>query len=469
MKRKRPLVLNALAAASFVLASAPAAAATGTRAECALHPASGDVASQNADALSVNLDAAHLAALANWDVRWWQRHRVWIALQAVNGGDAVAHVLPQLLVDARADGGATQVLDGTPLTLEPRARATQRLAIYVTDDAKTLGVRMFGAALVGAVSVSFSSECSDGKFDLGQMAPAVAPLFDEALRTYFNGFVDPLTDPRAALEEARKLGTGAQDGGDVAWALRGLMQSVRDNHGWIVPPGETAPVRRPVVTRAPEFELRPDGTAVVRLHALAAADAAAALTWATALHDGVADLAARHPRAWILDLRDHDADSPWPAFAALSTLLDGPAIGAFVGRRETQDWIADRGVSRVAGGPAQVDVQAPPEPPLRGPIAVLIGPGTRNAGEDLAVAFMGRAHTRFIGHPTAGFPFEGVQVHRLPDGTQLGVLETRVADRTGLVQRQPVEPDTLLGPDASPTALPSQAVDWLLDEQSHRP
>ena len=97
----------------------------------------------------------------------------------------------------------------------------------------------------------------------------------------------------------------------------------------------------------------------------------------------------------------------------------------------------------MAGGPALVDVQAPPEPPFAGPVAVLIGPGTRDAGEDVAVAFHGRPHTRFFGAPTAGFPTRAWWCIGLSDGSLLGVLESRDADRTGRVQRLAVEPDVV--------------------------
>lgn len=457
MKLLRAPLLIALS----LLAAAAAEAAPG-RAACNLRPAA-DVTSQSPDALSASLDAAHPAALANWDVRWWQRHRVWITLAVDNRSDATAHVWPQMLLDARADGGASTLLAGLPLTLAPHARDVARLAIYVPADAKTLGVRLLGATLAGTVAATFSLECSDARFDIGERALAVAPLMDEALRTYFNGFIDPLNDPRARYDEALKLGSGAQDAVDVAWTLRGLMQAVHDTRGYVALPGEAPPARRVLVTRAPEFELGPDGTATVRLHALAAGTDAEALAWATALHDRLAELAARRPRAWIVDLRDHDAETPWPAFAALSALLDGPAIGGWVSRQGRQDWIAERGVSRVAGGPAIVDVQAAPEPPLRGPVAVLIGPGTRNAGEDLAVALRGRARTRFFGSATAGFPNEGVVVHRLSDGSALGVPETRAADRKGVVQRGPIEPDGVLNDESVP--LLQQARDWLSQER----
>lgn len=458
MKPKRaPLLVAVLA----LLATAAAHAAP-ARAACALHPAT-EVPSQQPDALVATLDAARPVALSNWDVRWWQRHRVWITLVADNRTDAPAHVLPQMLLNVRADGGASSVLVGPPLAVPPHAQVTDRLSIYVPDDAKTLGVRLLGATLAGTVAASFSLECSDARFDMGERSLAVAALMDEALRVYFNGFVDPLSDPHASYDTARMLGSGAQEAGDVAWTLRGLMQAVHDNHGFVALAGEAPPARRAPVTRAPEFELRPDGVALVRLHALDASVDADALAWATLLHDKVSELAAHHPRAWIVDLRDHDADAPWPAFAALSTLLGGPAIGATVGRHETQDWIADRGVSRVAGGPALVDVQASPEPPFTGPVAMLLGPGTRNAGEDLAVAFRGRPRTRFFGSATAGFPTEGVVVHRLSDGSLLGVLETRAADRKGVIQRVPIEPDDTLKDESVP--LMQSVQDWLSAER----
>ena len=468
MTPKRDLVLNRLAAAAatLLLVSAAHAAGTSTRAACTPRPADGGVPSQAADALSVSLSAAHPLGVANWDAGRWQRHRVWITLDADNRGDDAARVLPQMVIDARADGGAAVALFGLPLAVAPHAHATQRLAVYVPDDARTLGVRTLVAAPMQPVVVSFALECSDARFDLGEFAPAAAPLLDEAVKTWFNGFVDPLSDPRAALGAVRLLASGAQDGSDVAWAMRGLMQSVGDNHGFVVGPGETAPVRRPLVARAPEFELRPDATAVLRLHAVDTGADVAVLAWANALHDGIATLASHHPRAWVVDLRDLDGDSPWPTLAALSTLLDGPLVGAFVSRQDKREWIVDRGVARFAGGPAIVDLQAPPEPGFRGPVAVLIGPNTRNAGEDVTVAFHGRAHTRFFGAATAGFPNSGVVVHKLADGTMLGVLETRDADRAGVVQRLPLEPDTVLPAAALLAPMPAEVVDWIDTERA---
>ncbi|MFL6625232.1 MAG: S41 family peptidase [Vitreoscilla sp.] len=454
-----------LAVATALLLAASAGAAGASRSACTPKPASDDVRSQVADALSAHVDAAQPIALANWDVGWWQRRRVWITLAASNEGDAATQLLPQMVVDARPDGSAARAQFGLPLALPAHGRATQRLALYIPDDSRTLGVRTLVATPAQPVTVSFSLECSDSRYDPGEFAPAVAPLLDEAVKTYFNGAVDPLSDPNAALQAVRQLSGGAQDATDVAWTMRGLMQALHDDHGFYALPGEALPARRVLATRAPDLELRADGTAVLRLHAVDTASAPAALAWATSLHDGIAAVAARHPRGWIIDLRDHDGDSPWPSLAALSTLLDGPAVGSFNSRQGKQEWIVERGAVRIAGGQALVDTQPPPEPDYRGPVALLLGPGTRDAGEDVAVAFRGRPNTRSFGKPTAGFPLQGVQVHRLSDGSTLGVLETRAADRTGVVHRVPLEPETLLREDAT-AAVPQPVLDWLYEGAS---
>lgn len=460
--RLLPIRLSLAAAAALLLAASSGVAASASRSGCTPTPAGDELPSQVADALSVRVDAAQPLALANWDVRWWQRRRVWITLAASNEGDVATRVLPQMVVDARPDGGALMALFGLPLQLPAHGRATQRMALWVPDDAKTLGVRTLAATPAQPVAVSFTLECSDSRYDAGEFAPAVAPLLDEAMKTYFNGLVDPLSDPNAAVEVARRLSSGAQDAADVAWTMRGLMQAVHDDHGFYALPGEALPARRVLVTRAPELELRADGIAVLRLHAIDTTSAAAALAWATSLHDGIAAVAAHHPRGWIIDLRDHDGDTPWPSLAALSTLLGGPAVGSFTTRQGKQEWIVERGAARIAGGAALVDTQPPPEPDYRGPVALLIGRGTRDAGEDVAVAFRGRPDTRSFGTPTAGFPLQGVQWHRLADGSTLGVLETRAADRTGVVHRVPLEPDTPLHEDAA-APLPQPVLDWLYE------
>jgi len=60
-------------------------------------------------------------------------------------------------------------------------------------------------------------------------------------------------------------------------------------------------------------------------------------------------------------------------------------------------------------------------------------------------------------------------VHRLADGTKMGILEARDADRTGQVQRGPIEPDTPLGADSPRAAPPEKVLDWLAEESRRAP
>ena len=122
---------NRLVAIAGLLALSAIAAQAASRSPCTPSPANGDVTSQVANARSASLDATHPAAIANWDVRWWQRRRVWIALDATNRGDAPARVVANLVIDARPDGSGAWVQIGTPLRVAAHAQVTERLSVYV--------------------------------------------------------------------------------------------------------------------------------------------------------------------------------------------------------------------------------------------------------------------------------------------------------------------------------------------------
>src|SRR6185312_11998766 len=94
-----PLRLFRAAIAALLLAASAGAVAGASRSPCTPKPVSDEPKSQAPDALSVHVDAARPLALANWDVNWWQRRRVWITLAARNEGDAPTQVLPQMVVD----------------------------------------------------------------------------------------------------------------------------------------------------------------------------------------------------------------------------------------------------------------------------------------------------------------------------------------------------------------------------------
>ena len=76
------------------------------------------------------------------------------------------------------------------------------------------------------------------------------------------------------------------------------------------------------------------------------------------------------------------------------------------------------------------------------PVAVLIGPETKSAGEALAVALWGHG-SRTFGSATAGLS-GGNSVYHLPDGALLALTEVLVASREGQVVQR-IEPDSSIG------------------------
>ena len=461
MNRIHPALARVLAL--LVLAATPSAhAADAGHAPCTLST-DDDMPSDTRDGRALAFDARKPVGLVDWNVRWHQRQRLWITITAENRGDAPATLRTEFATDLQPDGARALTLLAPPRIVGPHASAAQRLALYVPADAKSLAVLLRAAEPGASVAAALAVECSDHRFDPGEMAPAAAALLDEALRAYSTEFADPIPNAARAVDMVRQQASGAQDATDVAWAMRYLMNALGDAASYMLAPGEAPPPPAlPSAARAPAVELRDDGIAALRLSTVAAETPEAQAAFAARLRAAVAAVLARRPRGWVIDLRDDGGGDMWAPLAALGPLLQGPVVGAFVGHEARQEWLVERGSARVAGTKPDVDLQLAPEPPFTGPIAVLVGPGTEAAGEAVAIAFRGRPRTRLFGAATRGRDDSAIVQRMLAGGSVLGVLALRAADRTGSVVRGPLVPDVPAAgqPDAR---IPGEALDWLRD------
>jgi Periplasmic protease len=160
-----------------------------------------------------------------------------------------------------------------------------------------------------------------------------------------------------------------------------------------------------------------------------------------ALRSQFAHFDAAHMCRFVVDLRENQGGNMWPMLNGLASVLGAPPYGAFVtadGASTAWDmrlvWmnLSDAGVTPVAAKLAAKQAGAP--------VAILLGPATSSSGEFTAMAFEGRAHTRFFGQPTAGYLTSNVP-HDLPDGARLLVSETWAADRLGRSYRERIAPD----------------------------
>ena len=80
-----------------------------------------------------------------------------------------------------------------------------------------------------------------------------------------------------------------------------------------------------------------------------------------------------------------------------------------------------------------------------------------SSGEAVLISFVGAAHARSFGEPTAGFATANVAFD-LPDGALLAITTARMADRTGRTYgNTPIAPDELVGNGD----VLNTAIEWL--------
>ena len=153
------------------------------------------------------------------------------------------------------------------------------------------------------------------------------------------------------------------------------------------------------------------------------------LAQAQQIRSGLADLKKRGADRWILDLRVNGGGNMEPMLAGLAPLLGDGFVGGAMNRNgevtreyrieDGQFFNSDRLVCEMPNTPTI----APTEK-----VAVLLSRYTASSGELVAVAFKGRAHTRFIGEPTAGYT-TGTGFDPISDDYVMLISQDRFMDR----------------------------------------
>jgi carboxyl-terminal processing protease len=159
---------------------------------------------------------------------------------------------------------------------------------------------------------------------------------------------------------------------------------------------------------------------------------------------------------WLIDLRNGSGSSVWGALGALKPFLGAGTIGGYVD-----------------GNGAKVDWHAADSVPLAVPraleklqyanVALLLGPYTSEAAENLAIAFIGRQYTRSFGAASAGLGGEAA-TFGLPDGSMLTVTTHLAYDRFGVRYAEKVVPEEIVPESGDAREI---AIRWLKSQQCH--
>jgi carboxyl-terminal processing protease len=253
-------------------------------------------------------------------------------------------------------------------------------------------------------------------------------------------------------------------------AIRFLIDQLGDHHSFFFSRDEIAHWKgadKPAAGAPVQDVAMPTAHAVeafgyVKVPGFHSDDAAAKARFAQAIQDDLAELSAHGARGWIIDLRDNDGGNMFPMLAGLAPLFDQTRLGYLVdgdGKRDAWGIGPD--------GPAPRDPEyvavARPVHLNATPIAVLYGPRTGSSGEIVILSFVHNADTRSFGQPSYGLT-TGNGIFPLPDGSELRLASTHMADRTGLTYSGPVRPDVIVDSQAtSPGRDPviDAALTWL--------
>lgn len=274
----------------------------------------------------------------------------------------------------------------------------------------------------------------------------------------------------ALQRKAERLALGASEIQHVYPAIRYALEQLGDHHSFFKEPREVEAWlqgRLQPSGSEPKGEIVHDSIGYVVVPAFISRNELRTIAYAVTLQKIIAELDARRPTGWIVDLRQNTGGNMWPMLAGLGPILGEGHLGAFVfADGKTADWWYMRGSAGI-GGSALVGVHGGGYRLSSGnpKVAVLTGPATASSGEAVAVAFRGRPQNRSFGGRTQGKTTAN-GTFRLTDGAMLVLATRRFADRTGTVYGGVLHPDqkvvvAMHGEPSLDDPAIGAAVDWL--------
>jgi C-terminal processing protease CtpA/Prc len=234
-----------------------------------------------------------------------------------------------------------------------------------------------------------------------------------------------------------------------------------DHHSsYISPPNYGVTIRDSTVTCTASMAPQPDvpsDVGYVRVTAFSGSGTGAT-AYANTLHSRIrAEDTADDVVGWIVDLRGNTGGNMWPMIAGIGPILGEGTVGWFINPDQVETRWEYRGGLSIVAGTTVTAVTSPYTLRNVDPkVAVLTDGRVASSGEAVAIAFRGRADTRFFGTPTCGLSTANATFEI--DGAQLSLTVASLADRNKTTYGDSLPPDELITDDA---ALIQQAIAWI--------
>lgn len=295
---------------------------------------------------------------------------------------------------------------------------------------------------------------------VGEPVPNARGYLDTALDLLRqHSMQSPAADWPRLRAEAHHSTANAQRPADTHAAIRQVIKELGNRHtALLTSPGGGAPSS---IREVPGGRLI-GSTAYLRLPQVSAADGE---TYVNSGRYLMRDLVTARPSGWVVDLRGNYGGDMHPMLTVVAPLLGEGKRGSYVRPDGTAtDWGVRDG--HVYNGESVWFPQVEMPPAVTAPVAVLIDGATASSGEAVLLAFTGAADARSFGEPTAGFA-TGNELFTLPDGAQLAITTTYLADRTGRTYGNvPIAPQTpVTNPSDTHDRVLDTAIGWLTEQR----
>ncbi|MCV2357886.1 S41 family peptidase [Paucibacter sp. TC2R-5] len=260
---------------------------------------------------------------------------------------------------------------------------------------------------------------------------------------------------------------GGEREGDLDTALRYLVSKLEDGHSSYLSRAEVQALLAPA-TAAPGTPasiadaVTVQRYAMIATHGFSSLDPATELAAAQYLRALLNESVGRNNCGLLMDLRTNSGGNMYPMLSGLLPLLPEGLMLSFKSREGASSAVSRRGGEIWVEGERITAAleSAPSAPVLPIHIAVLTGPQTGSSGEMVALAFKGRANTRFFGLPTAGVTSAN-QPFPLRHGGILNLATSMTLDRSGKPHPGPIQPDELIEAAAAQKSAEQAAAAWL--------